>query len=157
MRRPDTVAHTVDTSTNLSFISTDAANAFLETDELEGDVWQSYGDTIRKHGIHAIPLFIFHHVSSGAVGGPFRAKGAAAAAAVTVGPDGVETETETETETAAAAAAAAAIMGGTMGRREPWTVNGSANAEHFFEIFSEVRWPRDTSRDDRMGTAKTYL
>ena len=106
----------------------------METDELEGDVWQSYGDTIRKHGIHAIPLFIFHHVSSGAVGGPFRAKGAAAA--VAVGPDGAEAETETET----AAAAAAASTGGTMGRREPWTVNGSANAEHFFEIFSEVRW-----------------
>ena len=32
---------------------------YLETDELEDYVWQSYGDTIKKHDIRAIPYFIF--------------------------------------------------------------------------------------------------
>jgi hypothetical protein len=33
------------------------------------EVWASYGDTIRKMGIHSIPLFIFN---SDPDGGPFR-------------------------------------------------------------------------------------
>lgn len=53
----------------------DAASAFLDTDELEEEVWRSYGDTIHKYGIHAIPFFLFHHPASGAVGGPFRDAG----------------------------------------------------------------------------------
>ena len=52
-----------------------AAAAFLDTDELVDHVWAAYGDTIKRHGIHAIPLFIFHHLPSNATGGPFRAAG----------------------------------------------------------------------------------
>lgn len=52
-----------------------AASLFLDSDELVEDVWRSYGDTIHKYGIHAIPFFIFHHPASGAVGGPFRTAG----------------------------------------------------------------------------------
>ena len=52
-----------------------AAAAFLATDEHKDDVWKSYGDTIRKYDIHAIPLFVFHHPASGAAGGPFRPLG----------------------------------------------------------------------------------
>mmetsp|Transcript_26680 Transcript_26680/g.89785 ORF Transcript_26680/g.89785 Transcript_26680/m.89785 type:complete len:212 (+) Transcript_26680:282-917(+) len=32
---------------------------FLDTDELEADVWESYGSTVREKGIHAIPYFVF--------------------------------------------------------------------------------------------------
>merc|ERR1712079_616553 len=34
------------------------------------DVWKSYGDTIRKHGIQMIPLFVFNGPLTN--GGPFR-------------------------------------------------------------------------------------
>jgi len=44
-----------------------AADAFLETDELHDEVWSSYGDTIRKMGIHSIPLFIFNAHPEGGV------------------------------------------------------------------------------------------
>ena len=47
-----------------------AAEAFLETDELEAEVWRSYGSTIREKGIHAIPFFVFN--GPGSEGGPFR-------------------------------------------------------------------------------------
>ena len=77
-----------------------AAASFLDTDELRAEVWRSYGDTIRRHGIHAIPLFVFHHAASGAVGGPFRARGEG---------------------------------------REPWTTNGSMDADYFLTVFSEIR------------------
>ena len=40
-----------------------------------GRVWRSYGDTIRRSGIRAIPLFAFSVPSLGAVGGPFRRAG----------------------------------------------------------------------------------
>jgi len=53
----------------------EAAAAFLDTDELESEVWQSYGSTIREAGISAIPLFAFSVPALGAVGGPFRAAG----------------------------------------------------------------------------------
>jgi predicted DsbA family dithiol-disulfide isomerase len=36
-----------------------AAAVFLDTDELSREVWQSYGETIQKYGIHAIPYFVF--------------------------------------------------------------------------------------------------
>ena len=52
-----------------------AAAAFLETDELERDVWSSYGETIRTSGIRSIPLFAFSVPALGAIGGPFRAAG----------------------------------------------------------------------------------
>lgn len=52
------------------------AAAFLETEELEAEVWRSYGDTIRRSGIRAIPLFAFSVPALGAVGGPFRPAGA---------------------------------------------------------------------------------
>lgn len=52
-----------------------AAAAFLDTDRLTKEVWDSYGKTIREHNIHSIPLFVFHHPDSGAQGGPFRAPG----------------------------------------------------------------------------------
>ena len=51
------------------------ATAFLETDELEDEVWRSYGDTIARSGIRAIPLFAFSVPSLDAVGGPFRPAG----------------------------------------------------------------------------------
>mmetsp|Transcript_63380 Transcript_63380/g.163064 ORF Transcript_63380/g.163064 Transcript_63380/m.163064 type:complete len:225 (-) Transcript_63380:125-799(-) len=51
-----------------------AANAFLDTDEGVGAVWQSYGDTIRKHLIHAIPYLVFN-LACETNGGPFRAGG----------------------------------------------------------------------------------
>jgi len=50
----------------------DAANAFLDTNELHDEVWKSYGDTINVKGIHAIPLFVFNVPSTNRVGGPFR-------------------------------------------------------------------------------------
>lgn len=46
------------------------AAQFLETDELEAEVWRSYGATIREKGIHAIPFFVFN--GEGSNGGPFR-------------------------------------------------------------------------------------
>lgn len=49
------------------------AAAFLATDRYEAEVWRSYGDTIRKHGIHAIPYMVFNGPST--KGGPFRANG----------------------------------------------------------------------------------
>jgi predicted DsbA family dithiol-disulfide isomerase len=56
-------------------LDADAAAAFLETYELEDEVWRSYGATIREAGIRAIPLFAFSVPALGAVGGPFRAAG----------------------------------------------------------------------------------
>ena len=53
-------------------LDVDAASAFLDTTELEDVVWRSYGDTIRKYGIHAIPFFVFSVPELGVVGGPFR-------------------------------------------------------------------------------------
>ena len=53
-----------------------AATAFLDTAELEDEVWQSYGETIRTANIRAIPLFAFSVPDLGAVGGPFRSAGA---------------------------------------------------------------------------------
>ena len=52
------------------------ADAFLDTDELESDVWYWYGATIREKGIHSIPLFSFSVPAIEAVGGPFRDSGA---------------------------------------------------------------------------------
>lgn len=52
-----------------------AANVFLDTDELEADVWKSYGSTIYEKNIHAIPFFVFNVPQIGAVGGPFRVHG----------------------------------------------------------------------------------
>mmetsp|Transcript_29492 Transcript_29492/g.90246 ORF Transcript_29492/g.90246 Transcript_29492/m.90246 type:complete len:161 (+) Transcript_29492:540-1022(+) len=40
-------------------LDVDALVAFLDTDELVDYVWQSYGDTIKKHHVHAIPYFVF--------------------------------------------------------------------------------------------------
>ena len=53
-------------------LDVDAANAYLDTSENEDKVWKSYGDTIRKYGIHAIPYFVFSVPELGMVGGPFR-------------------------------------------------------------------------------------
>ena len=53
-------------------LDADAAAAFLETDELEDYVWQSYGDTIKKHDIRAIPYFIF---GPEGMWSPFRPEG----------------------------------------------------------------------------------
>ena len=55
---------------------TKAAAAFLDSDELEDEVWRSYGETIRTANIRAIPLFAFNVPSLDAVGGPFRPAGA---------------------------------------------------------------------------------
>lgn len=52
-----------------------AAEAFLDTDELEADVWRAYGETIRGAGIRSIPLFALSVPAIGAEGGPFRAAG----------------------------------------------------------------------------------
>jgi len=52
------------------------AEAFLRTDELEAEVWQAYGETIRGAGIRSIPLFALSVPSIGAEGGPFRQAGA---------------------------------------------------------------------------------
>jgi predicted DsbA family dithiol-disulfide isomerase len=52
-----------------------AAETFLATDELVDDVWRSYGATIRTHGIHAIPYFVFSCAAAGRAGGPFRERG----------------------------------------------------------------------------------
>jgi len=76
-----------------------AAAAFLDSDELRDAVWKSYGDTIRGHGIQAIPFFVFHHAESGATGGPFRPRG----------------------------------------EHDPWFVNGSMDADHFLQIFTQIR------------------
>lgn len=47
-----------------------AVLAFLETKELEADVWRSYGSTVREKGIHAIPYMVFNSPLTD--GGPFR-------------------------------------------------------------------------------------
>jgi len=47
-----------------------AVRSFLSTDELRAEVWKSYGDTIHKKGIHAIPYFVFNSPLTD--GGPFR-------------------------------------------------------------------------------------
>lgn len=52
-----------------------AATEFLESDELEDEVWRSYGATIKQANIRAIPLFAFSVPSLGAIGGPFRPAG----------------------------------------------------------------------------------
>lgn len=39
-------------------LDVEAATTFLDTDELKKEVWQSYGDTLRR-GIHSIPQFTF--------------------------------------------------------------------------------------------------
>mmetsp|Transcript_114443 Transcript_114443/g.180206 ORF Transcript_114443/g.180206 Transcript_114443/m.180206 type:complete len:265 (+) Transcript_114443:491-1285(+) len=51
-------------------LDVDAFKEFLNSDELIEDVWKSYADTIKKHRIHSIPLFIFNGPSTN--GGPFR-------------------------------------------------------------------------------------
>ena len=53
----------------------EAAASFLDTKELEADVWKSYGDTIRLKRIHSIPLFAMNVPAIDAVGGPFRPPG----------------------------------------------------------------------------------
>lgn len=53
-------------------LDVEAAASFLDTNEMEDTVWKSYGDTIRKYGIHAIPYFVFSAPELGVVGGPFR-------------------------------------------------------------------------------------
>jgi|UniRef100_A0A7S3EYP1 predicted DsbA family dithiol-disulfide isomerase len=53
-------------------LDVEAADAFLDGNELEDDVWRSYGETIKEKRIHSIPLFAFSVPSIGAVGGPFR-------------------------------------------------------------------------------------
>ena len=49
-------------------LDTDAAAAFLDTDELADAVWRSYGATIREKGIHSIPLFAFHDLNGSQAG-----------------------------------------------------------------------------------------
>lgn len=56
-------------------LDAEAAEAFLETDELEAEVWRSYGATIREAGIKSIPLFSFSVPAIDARGGPFRSAG----------------------------------------------------------------------------------
>ena len=56
-------------------LDTAAASAFLDSRELEADVWRSYGETIRTKRIHSIPLFAFNVPAIDAAGGPFRAPG----------------------------------------------------------------------------------
>lgn len=46
------------------------AAAFLDTDEYEAETWRSYGDTIGKYGINAIPYFVFNGPATN--GGVFR-------------------------------------------------------------------------------------
>lgn len=51
-------------------LDTDALVKFLDSDELVPEIWRSYGETINKHGIHAIPFFVFNGPFTN--GGPFR-------------------------------------------------------------------------------------
>lgn len=51
-------------------LDVNAARVFLETNELEAEVWRSYGSTIDEKGIHAIPFFVFNSPLTD--GGPFR-------------------------------------------------------------------------------------
>lgn len=53
-------------------LDTEALTSFLNSNELEKEVWQSYGNTIKKHNIHSIPYFVFSVPDLNAVGGPFR-------------------------------------------------------------------------------------
>mmetsp|Transcript_95239 Transcript_95239/g.293741 ORF Transcript_95239/g.293741 Transcript_95239/m.293741 type:complete len:226 (-) Transcript_95239:29-706(-) len=50
------------------------AEAFLDTDEGVDAVWKSYGDTIKRHHIHAIPYLVFN-LAGVTNGGPFRSAG----------------------------------------------------------------------------------
>mmetsp|Transcript_18014 Transcript_18014/g.56520 ORF Transcript_18014/g.56520 Transcript_18014/m.56520 type:complete len:176 (-) Transcript_18014:304-831(-) len=40
-------------------LDSEALEAFLDTDELEAEVWASYASTVKDKGIHAIPFFVF--------------------------------------------------------------------------------------------------
>jgi len=51
-------------------LSQASAESFLDSDEFVKDIWQSYGDTLRKHNLHSIPVFFFNGPSTN--GGPFR-------------------------------------------------------------------------------------
>lgn len=51
-------------------LDVDAFREFLDSDDMVDHVWKSYGDTIKKHEIHSIPLFIFNGPLTN--GGPFR-------------------------------------------------------------------------------------
>uniref|UniRef100_A0A7S2CWM5 DSBA-like thioredoxin domain-containing protein n=1 Tax=Octactis speculum TaxID=3111310 RepID=A0A7S2CWM5_9STRA len=53
-------------------LDTIEAERFLDTDELEDDVWESYRSTIHEKNIHAIPFFVF---GPQGLGGPFRLEG----------------------------------------------------------------------------------
>ena len=74
-RKSASLRSTVLSAATQAGLDAEAAAAFLDGDDLEGEVWRSYGDTIREAGIKAIPLFAFSVPSLGAVGGPFRAPG----------------------------------------------------------------------------------
>jgi len=54
-------------------LDVNALVTFLDTDELADVVWKSYGDTIKKHGIHAIPWLYFNNdgPSLTSDGGPY--------------------------------------------------------------------------------------
>jgi len=74
-RRSASVRETLLSAASSAGLDATAAQAFLETRELEAEVWASYGSTIREAGIKAIPLFAFCVPAIGAVGGPFRPAG----------------------------------------------------------------------------------
>eukprot|EP00746_Dinoflagellata_sp_MGD_P113858 gnl/MRDRNA2_/MRDRNA2_50553_c0_seq2.p1 gnl/MRDRNA2_/MRDRNA2_50553_c0~~gnl/MRDRNA2_/MRDRNA2_50553_c0_seq2.p1 ORF type:complete len:239 (+),score=41.96 gnl/MRDRNA2_/MRDRNA2_50553_c0_seq2:58-717(+) len=48
-----------------------SVGAFLDSDELVTEVWDSYRSTVEEKGIHSIPLFIFN-INGLTNGGPFR-------------------------------------------------------------------------------------
>lgn len=56
-------------------LDVELARAFLDTNELEDEVWRSYGATIREKRVHSIPLFAMSVPQIDASGGPFRAPG----------------------------------------------------------------------------------
>ena len=74
-RQSASVRATVLAAARTAGLDVAAATAFLDGDELEDDVWRSYGATIREAGIRAIPLFAFSLPAIDASGGPFRDAG----------------------------------------------------------------------------------
>lgn len=63
----------LDAATEVGLDAT-ALLAYLASGVAEAQVWQSYSDTIEKHGIHAIPFFVFNGLGLSR-GGPFRGGG----------------------------------------------------------------------------------
>lgn len=99
-------------------IDVDAAEEFLQTKELEEEVWKSYGDTIHKYKVHSIPLFVLKVPSINAMGGPFPSD------------DGDNLDKEEGVSTPCSTSEV---------KLPPWIMNGSFSPDEFLDIFEDIQ------------------